>query len=217
MSDTLEAIYDGRRVGRISYVRGHLRFEYDDAWREDRASPLSLSMPVTRREHDDAVVRPFITGLLPDDNEVLRRWGQRFHVSPNNPFSLLFHVGEECAGAVQFVRPERAERWLAGEAPEGVAWLTNDGLIEHISDLVADRARARRIGDEGQFSLAGAQTKTALYHDPKSERWGIPKGATPTSHILKPNVGPFECYDLDEANRRDPRPHRRALRPRPRR
>jgi HipA-like protein len=65
MSEVLEAIFDGRRVGRISYTRDRLHFEYGDAWREDRASfPLSLSMRVTRREHDDAVVRPFISEEL---------------------------------------------------------------------------------------------------------------------------------------------------------
>jgi len=199
MKDALEAICDGRRVGSMSYARERLRFEYDEAWREDRGSfPLSLSMPVTGREHGDAVVRPFVSGLLPDNNEVLRRWGQRFQVSARNPFRLLYHVGEECAGAVQFVPPERAERWLAGDAPSGVAWLKDAELIERVAELAGDHSRARRIGEDGQFSLAGAQAKTGLYRDSKSGRWGIPKGITPTTHILKPNVGTYASYDLNE-------------------
>jgi serine/threonine-protein kinase HipA len=199
MSETLEAIFDGRRVGRISYKRDRLRFEYDPAWSEDRGTfPLSLSMPVTQREHDDAVVRPFLSGLLPDNAEVLRRWGRRFQVSAGNPFRLLSHVGEECAGAVQFVPEEGASRWLAGRAPEGVSWLTDDELVERISDLVDDHSRARRIGDVGQFSLAGAQAKIGLYRDSESKRWGIPEGSTPTTHILKPNVGAFDHYEQNE-------------------
>lgn len=66
------------------------------------------------------------------------------------------------------------------------------------ADLVTDRGRARRIGDEGQFSLAGAQAKTGLYRDSQSGRWGIPKGATPTTHILKPAIGGFDGCDLNE-------------------
>ena len=31
-------------------------------------------------------------------------WGSRFSVSPNNFFALLTHVGEDVAGAAQFVR-----------------------------------------------------------------------------------------------------------------
>jgi serine/threonine-protein kinase HipA len=41
-------------------------------------------------------------------------------------------------------------------------------------------------GDAGQFSLAGAQPKTALFFDGK--RWGVPAGRLPTTHILKPPV-----------------------------
>lgn len=199
MSESLEAIYNDRRVGVIRYERDRLRFEYDSLWREDRTSfPLSLSMPVTRRAHDDTVVRPFLSGLLPDNIEVLRRWGQRFQVSARNPFRLLSHVGEECAGAVQFVPSESSERWLAGEAPEGVTWLAEEELVERISDLVNDHSRARRIGDVGQFSLAGAQAKIGLYRDAGSNRWGIPEGAMPTTHILKPNIGTFDHYEENE-------------------
>ncbi|MCB1079785.1 MAG: HipA N-terminal domain-containing protein, partial [Verrucomicrobiae bacterium] len=100
MSEILEAIYDGRRVGRLTYSDDRLAFAYADEWRGDPdAFPLSLAMPLVRREYSDEVVRPFIAGLLPDDAEVLRRWGQKFQVSPRNPFRLLAHVGEECAGA----------------------------------------------------------------------------------------------------------------------
>ena len=44
--------------------------------------------------------------------------------------------------------------------------------------------------DAGQFSLAGAQPKTALVFD--GQRWGVPYGPTPTTHILKP---PSDVFD----------------------
>jgi serine/threonine-protein kinase HipA len=199
MTETLEAIHDGRRVGRLTSADDRLAFVYADEWRGDPgAFPLSLSMPLTRPDHPDELIRPFVSGLLPDDTEVLRRWGGRFQVSPRNPFRLLAHVGEECAGAIQFVPPERAAPWLGDSPPEGIDWLDDGELAERIADLVQDRSAARRVGDEGQFSLAGAQAKTALYRDPDSGRWGIPKGVTPTTHILKPNRGEFEAFELNE-------------------
>jgi len=155
-------------------------------------------MPLTATKHGDSVVRAFVWGLLPDNNEVLRRWGQDFHVSPRNPFRLLAHVGEDCAGAVQFVRPDRASKWLGGDPLEGIDWLDEDGLASRIKDLAADHGAARRRGDEGQFSLAGAQPKTALFRDPESGRWGIPYGTTPTTHILKPATGEFDAYHQNE-------------------
>ncbi|MCB1062909.1 MAG: HipA domain-containing protein, partial [Verrucomicrobiae bacterium] len=34
--------------------------------------------------------------------------------------------------------------------------------------------------------------------DEENHRWGMPKGATPTTHILKPNTGGFAAYELNE-------------------
>jgi serine/threonine-protein kinase HipA len=132
--------------------------------------------------------------LLPDDDKLLQRWGQRFQVSARNPFRLLAHVGEECAGAVQFVRPERIGATPAG----GVNWLDEEELAQRIKALLSDHAQARRAGDAGHFSLAGAQPKTGLYRDPATMRWGIPHGTTPTTHILKPAPGAFASYEQNE-------------------
>lgn len=199
MSEALEAIYDGRRVGRLHYAGDRITFVYADEWCADPdAFPVSLSMPLQRAEHRDEVVRPFISGLLPDDDEVLKRWGQRFHVSPRNPFRLLSYVGEECAGAIQFVPADRAPDWLGDSPPGGVDWLDDDEFIERIEGLLTDSSGARTLGDEGQFSLAGAQAKTALRRHPDGGRWGIPKGTTPTSHIIKPNRGDFEAFEINE-------------------
>ena len=55
-------------------------------------------------------------GLLPDNDRVLQNWGKRFQVSPKNVFRLISHVGEDCAGTVQFVSPERLETLIAEPA-----------------------------------------------------------------------------------------------------
>ncbi len=199
MSDTLEAIYDGRWVGRLYYESDRMRFVYAEEWQnEPDAFPLSLSMPLVGREYPDAVVRPFINGLLPDNNEVLKRWGQKFHVSPRNPFRMLFHIGEECAGAIQFVPSDEVDNWFGDSPPKGVDWLEPSDFVERVECLVRDGSQARRMADEGQFSLAGAQAKTALFRDPATGNWGIPRGTLPTTHIIKPNREEFDSFEINE-------------------
>jgi serine/threonine-protein kinase HipA len=42
------------------------------------------------------------------------------------------------------------------------------------------------------MSLPGAQAKTAYYWDKQANRWGVPGGRTPTTHIIKPCVPGFD-------------------------
>jgi len=201
MSKRLVALVRNQRMGELVYdeKRDLISMRYDEGWvASERAFPLSISMPLARREHGDKAARPFVAGLLPDNAEVLEKWGRRFQVSARNPCRILDHVGEECAGAVQFVRPERAERWIAGEAPGQVNWITREDLEDRLRELLKDHAAARREEDRGQFSLAGAQPKMGLYRDEENDRWGVPEGETPTTHILKPNEGRYADHDQNE-------------------
>ena len=94
----LTALMDGRIIGHIFEEQGRLSLLYSDDWRNARgAYPLSTSMPLAARRHADSVVRAFLWGLLPDNDQVLRRWGRKFQVSARNPFALISHVGEDCA------------------------------------------------------------------------------------------------------------------------
>ncbi len=190
MKDMLIALADGKRMGQVAIHGGRLSFRYDLEWQTAGQSfPLSFSMPLAVAEHGHRVTEAFLWGLLPDNDSVLERWGRRFQVSTRNPFRLLEHVGEDCAGAVQFVRPERVDQLLGVENAASVRWLDEEELTARITAVVEDASATRLGGDTGQFSLAGAQPKTALYFDSKTERWGVPEGRTPTTHILKPATG----------------------------
>lgn len=115
---------------------GRLELSYDAAWRDRSDSyPLSLSLPLTRARHLDSAVRPFLEGLLPDNADVLGRWARQFHVSAGNPFALLGHIGEDCAGAVQLVRAERLDDVLGEAAPE-VEWLSEMAVARRLTDIV---------------------------------------------------------------------------------
>jgi len=197
MNDELVVLLAGRVTGMVRHDRrGRLTFTYDEGWRGTPGSwPLSLSMPLAAAGHGHKPIEAFLWGLLPDNEIVLDRWGRRFQVSARNAFALMVHVGEDCAGAVQFVRPERLDGFL-GEGPGEIEWLDEAGVAARLRLLRADHAAWRSPGDVGQFSLAGAQPKTALFYE--DDRWGVPAGRTPTTHILKPPTGEFDGHAGNE-------------------
>ncbi len=201
MSEELVLVCGGKVVGRVirDPRRDRMEFHYEEAWQVHPDSfPLSLSMPLTATEHRHDVIEPFLWGLLPDNDGVLRRWGTKFQVSPKNAFALLAHVGEDCAGAIQFVRPENLEAWKKSPPKGKVDWLSNADLNERVALLLRDHAATRNGSDLGQFSLAGAQPKIALYHDAHKNRWGVPSGSIPTTHILKPATDAFDGFAENE-------------------
>jgi serine/threonine-protein kinase HipA len=192
----LLVLLDGRDVGIVREERGRLKFVYAEAWRAaPGAYPLSLAMPLAAAEHPHAAIEPFLWGLLPDNDFVLTRWARRFQVSSRNPFALIAHVGEDCAGAVQFVRPERREAFISHE-PAEIQWLTEADIAARLRLLRADASAGRAPQDTGQFSLAGAQPKTALLFD--GQRWGVPSGREPTTHIVKPPTAEFDGHAENE-------------------
>lgn len=170
-----------------------MRFEYLDAYRSLEApTPLSISMPPRIGSFGHAVVHPFLQGLLPDNDKVLTRWGKQFQVSPSSPFALLgTPVGWDCAGAVQFRRPD-----VEPDAVTGIDWIDEAEIARRIKELKADQAAWTPRMETGQFSLAGAQAKMALRRE--GDRWGMPSGDEPTTHILKPALLGVEAQGVNE-------------------
>lgn len=197
MTAELLALLDGRQTGRVVRdKRGKLSFAYNETWRQARdAYPLSISMPLALSEHPNAKIDPYLWGLLPDNEIVLDHWARKFHVSAKNVFGLIASVGEDCAGAVQFVRPERIDTVL-NQGPSSVEWIDEAGIAQRLRALREDHSAWRIPRDTGQFSLAGAQPKTALLFD--DGKWGVPSGRVPTTHILKPPSGDFDGHVENE-------------------
>ncbi len=197
MTAELITLLGGRAVGHVRQEKqGRLAFTYDADWREaDEAYPLSLSMPIAAAEHGHAAINTFLWGLLPDNDRVLERWAKKFQVSARNAFGLIANVGEDCAGAVQFVRPDRLDAVLKGGADE-IEWLSEAAIADRLRALREDNTAWRLPRDTGQFSLAGAQPKTALLYD--DGQWGVPSGRIPTTHILKPPIGHFDGHAENE-------------------
>lgn len=193
MIDDLVILVEGVILGRVFQQTargGTLSFQYDPAWLETQdAFPLSVSMPLSEAPYRQRYIKPFLMNLLPENPAVLEAWEKKFHVSRNNPFGLMKHVGEDLPGALQFVTAERVTEYQK-PGPVEIDWLSSAELIQRMALLRKDAAAFRLATDRGRMSLAGAQAKTALYFDGK--RWGVPAGRMPTSHILKPPIPGFD-------------------------
>ncbi|GAA5125271.1 type II toxin-antitoxin system HipA family toxin [Haloechinothrix salitolerans] len=192
----LHVAMNGRVIGdvqRSGKRKMRLRYETPSA---GRFTPLSVSMPGPSGRYREAVLAPWLQGLLPDRPEMLRQWRRRFGIADDiSPFSLLRHVGEDVAGAAQFVRPDRLQAVLDG--PGDLDDLHSVEVAEMLRRAKADLPVSMKEGMSGKFSLAGAQAKIALHRSGRG--WSDPSGAVPSTHIVKPSIPGMTDQDLVEA------------------
>ena len=154
---------------------------------------LSCCMSTRSRRHSGAPVVSWIAGLLPDRSEVLTRWRAQFGLRRPDAYALLWHVGQDVAGAARFVRPDGLDDMDGGVAEP----VTDAAIAERIRALEADAAAWAPSPRTGQFSLAGAQAKFALARTGDGG-WAETTGSRPTTHIFKPAIANMADQDLDE-------------------
>ncbi len=194
----LTAYLSGQRIGWFTQQDGgDVALEFDPAWQRDAGRlELSLSLPKSRRRHSGDAPGNFLWNLLPDNSEVLERWGRSFGVSPRNPMRLLANVGSDAAGAVQLVD---STQW---DGPEldgqgDVDWVDDTVIASHLRALRADpSAWVASEHEGGYFSLSGAQSKFTLVRGP--DAWGFANGRAASTHIVKPGVAGLRRGDLNE-------------------
>jgi serine/threonine-protein kinase HipA len=188
---------NGELVARWTQVRGAHTLVYDQGWEESaQYRPLSLSLPMTPdRTNKGAVVASYFDNLLPDNFDIRRRMTTRYNARSPGVFDLLTAVGRDCVGAVQLLPVD--------EKPEGVRRIESMSLTEAdvasiLRETPTSSARAGSI-DVSHFriSIAGAQEKTALLRI--EDKWHLPLGATPTTHILKLPIARVSGLDFSNS------------------
>jgi serine/threonine-protein kinase HipA len=189
MARELRVLISEEEVGSLFLERGRIRLVYDEAWRLGVAScPLSISTPLSAREHAGEGVENFLWNLLPDRQDTLAAMARRYSVSPRNPFALVGAHGCDLPGAVQIAPPDQVEAMIKRD---GVREVSEAKLAEFLERLVAEPSLNTIAPDAAHFSLAGSQPKKALLH--MGGRWYEHKGRTPTTHILKPPMRDLEA------------------------
>lgn len=162
---------------------GAISYQYDESWLGwESAIPVSLSLPLREDAWRGAPVIAVFENLLPDSELLRRRVAERVGAEGADAYSLLAAIGRDCVGALQFVADGVDER---GSGIEGEP--IDDAAIEKLLRNLEQAPLGLSKDDGFRISVAGAQEKTALLWDGK--RWRRPLGTTPTTHILKPQIG----------------------------
>jgi serine/threonine-protein kinase HipA len=181
----LNVFSNNRLVGRLEkQTSGATGFQYDPGWL-DRTNTfgISLSLPLRTQAYRGAPVIAVFDNLLPDNETVRRRVAQRTGAQGIDSYSLLEQIGRDCVGALQFLPDD--------VTLDAVSDITGEPISDdEIERLLANLENAPLgIDDDHAFriSLAGAQEKTALLF--YKGQWMRPTGTTPTTHILKPQIG----------------------------
>lgn len=179
---------NGVRVGTWTIAsKGIHEFTYVDAWlNHPQARPISLSLPLADPDYSyrGEIVSSFFDNLLPDSTEIRQRIRSRYGASSLSPFDLLKEIGRDCVGAIQLM-PEDEEPLSSGSI-EGRE-VDEHEIATILRGLTSAGMGGRLTDEEFRISLAGAQEKTALLHN--QDRWLVPHGSTPSTHILKLPLG----------------------------
>lgn len=182
-SRRLVVVLYGRLAGTIQRDGGTLSFSYDDDYlTSPQATPLSLSMPLSTTTYTNKWAEARLRGLLPDNDEVRRRWAAHFGLRDRDTFGLIAAIGTDVSGAAVFV-PEEDYPGVLGTGH--VEPIDEAGIAARLRSLRADSADW--LGDDEHWSLAGAQSKFTLRA--MGDGWGIAHGAEASSHIAKPGIG----------------------------
>ncbi|MFL5897279.1 MAG: type II toxin-antitoxin system HipA family toxin [Solirubrobacterales bacterium] len=193
--NALDVFLHDERVGLLERLDGaSLRFTYDSGWLARAETPVSLSLPLREEAYLDLECRPFFAGLLPE-GEFLRSIARTFHISAENPFTVLQEIGGECAGAVSLVAPGGEPPFASAPKPE---WLTESQLGSLLAELPARPLLAGPEDEEGvRLSLAGTRDKLPVLL--RDDGIGITRGRPPSTHIIKVPPANVDGFVANEA------------------
>lgn len=184
MSNILQVYWGRSIVGQLRMDdKEDFSFQYAEEWLESPSSTLlSIRLPLRKEPYPDSICRFFFSNLLPEGN-VRALIARKLHISETNDFELLKALGGDCAGAISLL-PEGEKVSNKGDY-ERVTPKELEAMIEGMSSnpLLIWK-------EELRLSLAGAQQKLPVYIE--DEKIYLPRGAYPSSHILKPKITGFD-------------------------
>jgi serine/threonine-protein kinase HipA len=183
----LRVLLNNRPVGRLNKAAtGAIDFLYEPAWLEwEHAMPVSLSLPLREDAYRGAAVTAVFDNLLPDSDALRRRVAEKVGAGGTDFYRLLEAIGRDCVGGLQFIGPDEASYESDRAAIMGET--VTDSAIEKLLQGLSKAPLGLSRDEDFRISLAGAQEKTALLRH--KGRWWKPLGTTPTTHILKKQIG----------------------------
>ncbi|ROZ66238.1 HipA domain-containing protein [Ramlibacter sp. WS9] len=192
---SLHVWIDQRRIGTLQEGNNLWAIEYDPQWAQATDS-FDLSPALARselRHEDGGTARPvqwYFDNLLPEEllrEALAREAGIR---DAMDAFALLEYLGAESAGSLTLLPPDMPPPARGGMQP-----LPPDALNDRIRNL--PRATLAS-GAPKRMSLAGAQHKLLVNY--LGGELYEPEGATPSTHILKPDHQKPDMYPASVFN-----------------
>ena len=139
------------------------------------ATPISVSLPLSETPFSPDITKCFFEGLLPEgfSRKAVSNW---IKADEADYVSILAVLGRECLGAIKIVEDDQDTE------EDGYELLSMD----RVKELAAEgETKATQILMETHLSLAGATGKVGLFYDEEKGDWYLPKGNSPSTHIVK--------------------------------
>ncbi len=135
---------------------------------------ISVSLPLQREPFSPRETRVFFDGLLPE-GFIRRVIAGNMHFDEDDYLSILHNLGKECLGAIRIYNDdEETEFSYEPLSPKQVEELASEGTVKS-TELVV----------KTHLSLTGASGKVGLYYEDLSDKWYLPVGLAPSTHIVK--------------------------------
>ncbi len=200
----LRVLLNNRLVGHLNKAPGGaIDFRYDESWLNWKSAlPVSLSLPLREEAYRGAPVVAVFENLLPDSDALRRSVAEKVGAAGIDAYSLLAAIGRDCVGALQFIAGDAAACGDSHDEDHDRGHHGRDGrarpariegeplddeAIEKLLNGLSQAPLGLSRDDAFRISVAGAQEKTALLlHE---GRWLKPHGITPTTNILKTQIG----------------------------
>lgn len=183
----LRVLMNNRLIGHFSKEPGGaVEFRYEESWIDrESAIPVSLSLPLREDAYRGTPVLAVFENLLPDSDALRRRVAGKVGAEGTDAYSLLAKIGRDCVGALQFL--PRDVDLETGDTTRIDGIPVSDQEIEDLLKNLVQAPLGLGRDEDFRISVAGAQEKTALlWHE---GRWLKPRGTTPTTHLLKTQMG----------------------------
>ncbi|WP_410951763.1 HipA domain-containing protein [Pseudomonas sp. S1(2024)] len=189
----LQVVINSDHVATLKDQSGIWSLEYTPAWIEhpngyDLAPTLPRSAGVILDGSTKRPVQWFFDNLLPEEQARTLLAGDA-KIEFADAFGLLGYYGAESAGAITLLNT------LDAQEQGGLRPLPDNELSERIQNLPRV---ALTTGAPKRMSLAGAQHKLAVVMN--DEGLFEPEGATPSTHILKPDHDQPNQYNATVVN-----------------
>jgi len=150
----------------FSYSQEYLASEYKKA--------ISISIPLQNEAFSAEKTRRFFDGLLPE-GFMRKTIATDMHYSEDDYLSILSFLGRECLGAIRICEEDDVlDSGYSEISKKQVEELASEGTKKSSEMII-----------KSHLSLTGASGKVGLYYDEENEKWYLPYGLAPSTHIVK--------------------------------